>query len=966
MAELVSALDDALVGKGRLVMLVGEPGIGKTRTAQELATIAERQGAQTLWGRCYEGEGAPPYWPWVQPIRTYVQHTDAERLRSEMGPGAADIAEIVPEVRDKLPDLEPPPSLASPESARFRLFDSITTILKRAAQTQPLVLVLDDLQWADKSSLLLLEFVARELEDSRLLVVGAYRDVELSRQHPLSESLAQLSREAAFQRVLLRGLNRQDTSRLIEVSSGVVPSSGLAEGVHEQTEGNPFFISEVTSLLEREGKLGVEREELGIRIPEGVREVIGRRLNQLSRECNRVLTMASVIGREFDFRLLAVLVEGMSEDELLNVLEEVLEAHTIEEVAGSSERYQFSHALIQQTLYEELITRRRVRLHARIGEALEGLYGVDVEAHAAELALHFAEAEPMLGTEKLMYYSLMAGEQALATYAWEEALGHFQRGLDAKEGQAMDTDKAALLFGLGRAQTNTLERHRQHEAVTTVIPAFEYYVTAGDVPTALAIAEYRFLTFDGRTGVVQLVAEALKLVPSDSHQAGRLLVRYGVALFQGLGSFEAAVEALGQALAIAQRENDTALEQTVLTVMANAHWIMNLDPQASLENSLRAIELDHRVSQSQPDHTAHWHAALALIALGDLEGAGSHAAASLAIAEKRGDRFRVAAVLHVNEALAHLQGNWETARDLSDRGLAVAPRDARIVPNRAILEYELGDFGQGDVYLERLVETMRLSPPGPTLEYSVVPLTIGVAARITGMARQFDIAEAAADTALSSPTVPYYAQLARTGVALMAVERGDVAAAREQYDALMSWRITMGGLNHMCGHRVLGLLAQTMGNLDDALAHFEESLAFCRKASARPELAWTSYDYADALIQRNASGDHVRALTLLDEALYISSELGMKPLTERVIALEEKAQAQPARAPQYPDGLTQREVEVLRLVASGSSNAQIASELVLSIRTVERHISNIYIKTNSRARADATAFAFAHGLISSE
>ncbi|MCH8095402.1 MAG: ATP-binding protein, partial [Chloroflexi bacterium] len=183
MAELTAALDDSMSGQGRIVMLAGEPGIGKTRIAQELAAYAEQRGAQVLWGWCYEGEGAPPYWPWVQPMRAYVQQAAAEQLTAEMGPGAADIAEVVAEVRVKLPDLETPPVL-EPEPARFRLFDSITTFLKNAAQRQPLMLVLDDLHWADRSSLLLLEFLAREIGTSSLLLVCSYRDVEVSRRHP--------------------------------------------------------------------------------------------------------------------------------------------------------------------------------------------------------------------------------------------------------------------------------------------------------------------------------------------------------------------------------------------------------------------------------------------------------------------------------------------------------------------------------------------------------------------------------------------------------------------------------------------------------------------------------------------------------------------------------------------------------------------------------------------------------------
>ena len=284
MGELKSALEDALSGRGRLVTLVGEPGMGKTRTAQELATYAGLRSAQVLWGRCYEEQGMPPYWPWVQAIRSYVREHEPEQLRSEMGAGAADIAEVVSNVKGRLPDLPPPPQLDSPEQARFRLFDSITAFLKSASQKQPLVLVLDDLHWADQPSLLLLQFLVRELANIRLLLMGTYRDVELNLQHPLAETLGELTRERLFQRVLLRGLSQQDVGRFIEVAAGVNPPSGLAEAVHTQTEGNPLFVTEVVRLLVQEGELTQEsgtRDSWTVRIPEGVREVIGRRLNRV-------------------------------------------------------------------------------------------------------------------------------------------------------------------------------------------------------------------------------------------------------------------------------------------------------------------------------------------------------------------------------------------------------------------------------------------------------------------------------------------------------------------------------------------------------------------------------------------------------------------------------------------------------------------------------------------------------------
>ena len=226
MGELTAALEGARSGHGQMVMLAGEPGIGKTRTAQELAGYAERLGVQVLWGRCYEEPGMPPYWPWAQPIRSYVRNQSQSQLLSEMGPGAVEIAEIVAELREKLPDQEPVPSL-EPEQARFRLFNSITTFLKNAAQSQPLLLVLDDLHWADRSSLLLLEFLVREIQSSPLLVLGTYRDVEVSRRHPLSETLGSLIREQRFLRVQLPGLAEPEVNQLIQRGSVARPPPWL-------------------------------------------------------------------------------------------------------------------------------------------------------------------------------------------------------------------------------------------------------------------------------------------------------------------------------------------------------------------------------------------------------------------------------------------------------------------------------------------------------------------------------------------------------------------------------------------------------------------------------------------------------------------------------------------------------------------------------------------------------------------
>ena len=274
----------------------------------------------------------------------------------------------------------------------------------------------------------------------------------------------------------------------------------------------------------------------------------------------------------------------------------------------------------------------------------------------------------------------------------------------------------------------------------------------------------------------------------------------------------------------------------------------------------------------------------------------------------------------------------------------------------------MGDFHQGEAFVERLLDIMRSTPPGSNLEHAAPAFAISIAGRISGVADRFDIAEESAAEILSSPFLtPLIEWLANVALALIAIEGADATAARDPYAVLKRLR-DRAPLVLISADRVLGLLAHTMAERDGAMSHFEEALAFCRKAGYRSELAWTCCDYADALRGRDGEGDRRKAMSLLDESLSISTELGMRPLVERVVASQEQAKSQPVEAPAYPDGLTQREVEVLRLVSTGRSNRQIADELFISPKTVARHVSNIFTKIEVTNRTEAAAYATLHDL----
>jgi tetratricopeptide (TPR) repeat protein len=482
--QLQSAFDAATSGQGSLTMVVGEPGIGKTALCEQLATYVGLRGGCALVGHCYEeGSLSLPYLAFVEALRAYAQTRDVDQLRKELGSGAPDVARIVSEIRERL-RIEPRPK-GAPEEERYRLLQAVSDFLGSAAVAKPLLIVLEDLHSADGGTLEMLEHVARNLGDKRLLLVGTYRDIEVDRTHPLSAALAELRRLPHFGRVLLRGLNADEVRRMLSGIAGQDVPWGLAEAVHRQTEGNPLFVQEVVRYLAEEGI--IERVEgrwrargdtpVEMRIPDGLRDVIGKRLSGLSESCNKTLSVAAVIGRDFQMEVLQK-VAGMSDDELFGALEEARKAAVIEERtgAGAKVNYRFAHAFFRQTLYEEIIAPRRIRLHQQVARALEEIYNNRLEQHAAELAEHFSYSSDRADLEKAVSYGEMAAKRATDVYSYGEAVRLLEQALKVQE--VLDPEqklkRCDLFLALGWA------RFYNHEY---------RHILDNEAPAALALAE---------------------------------------------------------------------------------------------------------------------------------------------------------------------------------------------------------------------------------------------------------------------------------------------------------------------------------------------------------------------------------------------------------------------------------------------------------------------------------------------
>jgi class 3 adenylate cyclase len=891
MDELRAGLEDSLSGRGRLMMLVGEPGIGKTRTSEEFATYARLRNVQVLWGRCYEGEGAPAYWPWVQIIRSYVHEKEPKELMSEMGPGAADIAQVVSEVKERLPGLPAPPQL-EPDQARFRLFDSITTFLKNASKGAPLMVVLDDMHWADKPSLLLLQFLAKELRGSRLMVLGTYRDVELRRQHPLAQTLGELNRENLSQRVLLRGLTANDVKRFVEVTAGTSPSEALVQAVYKETEGNPFFVNEIVRLLVADGRLekaeGVK--DWSVTIPQSVREVVGRRLDHLSDECNKVLTIGAVIGREFGIKLLEKVAE-VKGDRLLEALEEAMAARVIAELPRATDQYWFSHALIRETLYEELSTTRRVRLHRQIGEALEEL---DAEGNLPQLAYHFAEAAPGGDVEKAISYASRAAERALAQTAYEEAVTHFERALQVMELDSTTSDGARcdLIIALGQAQYKSGDVTDSH---ATFDKAMDIARRLGDGErlgrSVLGRVE-QFTIGIVRDDEIALLEEALSAVGAeDSVLRAKLLSRLGMAVY--FRSQDEKQRYATEAVAIARRLGD---KETLAASLFN-----QLFGQITLwdvKENLRAADEVTRLAEElgAKELLARGFFALAGFSLID----GDYKAGYAAI-----DRFEpLAKELRLPQLLWYL-GTLRAMQAMGAGRLAEAES----------LSLQAFEAGRG------------ADPANSFVMYSVQTMVIR---REQG--RMAEMMGAIRAAVAQFPLIPAY----RAALALYFAENGETDEAKREFETLAqddfaaiphdgNWPGAMVVLADVCTEladtarapvlydmiapysdkcpvvgtivdcygsmgRFTAQLAATMGRWDDAERYFEGALEMNLRNNATRAVVWTQCRYAEMLLARDASGDRQKALGLLTKAIDTAQPIGMRRVMDVCLGLKMGAQ----------------------------------------------------------------------------
>ncbi len=423
---------EARAGRRRVAMLAGEPGIGKTRLAAEFCRGGYADGALVLLGRCYE-ESLAPYQPFVEALRHYVSESSPEELRLAVGPNRATLARLLPDLGNGQRES----SAEFGEREQFLLFDAVAAMLQAVTAEHDLILVLDDLHWADVPTLQMLRHVARATDGAPLLLLGTYRETEVDEAHPLAGALAELRRARVLDELELRGLGEEDIAALIESRAGLAAPPAVARSIVDRTEGNPFFVEELLHDVVVDDDFG--RVLTGI--PESVKDLLLRRLRQLDEDCKQALTVGAVSGREFELGVLER-VTDRSADQLAESLEHAIAAHIVDESAKSVGRYSFGHALIRETIYEQLSRTRRGQLHRRIGEAIESAHGDRLDEHASELAYHFSSSGDVA---KAYDYHARAAAAAQRVYAVEPALAHYTAAIDAAKELGLEADQEPAL-----------------------------------------------------------------------------------------------------------------------------------------------------------------------------------------------------------------------------------------------------------------------------------------------------------------------------------------------------------------------------------------------------------------------------------------------------------------------------------------------------------------------------------------
>jgi tetratricopeptide (TPR) repeat protein len=888
-SRLESIWKAAVTGERQLAFVIGEPGIGKTRLVAEFARELHEQGAEVLWGRSFE-EALTPYQPFVQGLQHHIRWSSAEELREQLGDDAAVLARLVPELQTRIPVADA--AAQDPDSERFRLFEAIGRLL--ACAERPVLFVLDDLQWADQGTLLLLRHLATDAARTRLLLLGTYRHSEVGPEHPLALVQADIERDRIVDRIELCGLAEGEVGTLVGALIGWQPPELVIRALRGETQGNPLFLEEVVRHLqelglsadpERFGQLRGTARELGV--PARVRALVARRVQRLSRRAREALSAASVIGSEFGTDVLAQILGHPDPLELVATLDEAVAARLLVESAEHIGHYGFSHALIQQALYDEQTRNRRAALHERAARALESLHG-DIESRHAELAYHYARAGDEHAAQVVLH-GRAAAERAVRTFAYEDAVRNTTAALAALGllPDDRDRERAELLALLGLANTRAGDfqaaRAAYHDAAELAAAINAWPLLAEAVLGYGGGAGFggvwvKFAAIDDE--LVRLLELALDACPpGDSPERVRLLGRLAQALYWSADS-DRVLALSEEALAMARRGGDGAAVAYALDSRHVALWGPDhLEAERELAEEMLAIGRRLGDRDIQLEGLA-WMITDTL-ETDPLDVVEGYIAEHARIASELRQPYHLWYTEATKAMLAHLEGRFAEALECVEKALTYG-RDSH--GENAVQTYLVQslfiklDMGALDDLIDGLEKHVATSPL-PAWHSALAIAQAGLDRRDKALAevRWF------AQDGLDSMRRDCVWETSMTALGRTVAHFGDATYADEMYRMLLPFagRTAVVGGGVLCLgpiSRVVGMLARAAGRPDDAIEHLERALESSRALRSAPLVARTQLELAKAYSMRGGDDDLATAERFLDEAASVAASVGMGKL----------------------------------------------------------------------------------------
>jgi DNA-binding NarL/FixJ family response regulator len=946
LAVLVERLAAARRGDSGIVLLSGEPGVGKTRLLNELADRAAANGWRVLVGQAFDSDGMPPYLPFIDALRQYVLACPVGDLETQLCNGALEVALVLPEVRRRLPEL-PASTQLEAQPDRYRLFDSISEFICAIAREKEngLLLCMDDLQWADDSTLRLLEHLCRRVRNVPLLIVATFRDTELDVGGPLARTLEQLTRQRLAQRLDVKGLDVEGVRLMLAGLGRPEPPPSVVAAVYDETEGNPFFVREVFEYLAEEGRLfdvqGGWRSDLEVgaaEVPRGVRLVIGRRLERLSTDCRAVLGLAAVLGRTLEYELLRA-TSDMAEETLLVALEEAEIAQLL--ASDDSARLTFAHELIRQTLLSNFTALRRQRLHLRVAEEIEKLHSADVTSYLAEIVGHYRLAGAAADPAKLIDYSTRAGEHALEVRAYAESARHFGDAIAAIHARGCPPESRGSLVDLhrncGRAYTSLgkwAEARLQLEAALELL-SMDATEERSRVLVDLAVS----CRWDNDLNNCRRYAgEARRLAESMNRpdlQAGAMASMAFVEFSEG--DIARGAKSYGNAIEQA-RSVDRSVSKTAEAGFGHLLYLSGRHGE-SVEHGLLAVRLARETSDMATLTYALGPLGLSLAATGRYQEAEEAFAEARQVGNQYGIEGFLARAISMS-ATPHLDlfdfdGALEIAQEASQ--LARRFNFVSAIVSTAIdcllIRLRGGEVG-------RAIETL------PGVRDLVVGKVNAQGTWLHGWLWSLRLAQIEAELALARSD---WREAARLATASIEASR---ARVRPKYES--------AGL----ATRAQALVA--LGRKKEAIADLTEAVAVARSTTDPAMFLRTAATMlhleADAALADDALRHIARILDALSNPRMRRCFEESEPV-QFVYSTRGPGSRHRVQRPSYPDGISEREAEVLRLVAEGKSNIQIADELVISVNTVQRHVGNILAKTGLANRTQAASYAHRAGIV---